>query len=116
MALTLFELADKIAALRTCIENQRQDIEAIADKIAAIETELDLSICFDTDLKNEAQRKAHRADVLASDRAWCLLQTSLKTHQRELRSLEIDVELYRHRFTAQKLEMQRAIAQMQPSA
>jgi hypothetical protein len=116
MALTLFELADKIAALRTCVETQRQDIEAITAKIDAIELQVDTAIAFDPDLKNEAQRKVHRIAALADDQAWGLLQTSLKTHQRELRSLEIDVELYRHRFTALKLTEQRAIAEMQQAA
>jgi hypothetical protein len=71
--------------------------------------EIDTAIAFDTELRNDAQRKAKRMELMNTAeyrKAVAILQMA----QDERAEIEIDLSLLRNQFSVLKLEKRDAIA------
>jgi hypothetical protein len=112
----LKQYPNAIALKQTELLELRQAIAQIQENIALHENQIDYSIAFDTDLKNEAQRKVKRSELMREDVPLLDLRGQLAKliYQRE--RLEIDLNCLINKFAIAKLERRAAIAQMEMEA
>jgi hypothetical protein len=88
---------------------EEQHVRRLQEIVNRHMAEIDTQIAFDSDLRNDAQRKAKRIELMRSadhQRAWANLQMA----QDRRAELEIDLSLLRNQFSVLKLEMREAIA------
>jgi hypothetical protein len=71
--------------------------------------EIDTTIAFDTELRNDAQRKARRLDLM-STAEYRKAVANLQMAQDERAEIDIDLNLLRNQFSVLKLEKREAIA------
>ena len=92
-----------IATLERQILNLSQTIRNLQSEITDAIAEADHVIAFDTSLKNEAQRKSKKAEMLAVDSQYYsnLCQVQALIDERSL--LEIDLTCHRNHFSVLKL-------------
>ncbi|MDX2239689.1 MAG: hypothetical protein NW224_03295 [Leptolyngbyaceae cyanobacterium bins.302] len=86
-----------------------QHIRRLQDIVNRLVAEIDTAIAFDRDLKNDAQRKAKRLELMSAPdyrRAATNLQITLD----ERAEIEIDMALLRNQFSVLKLQLREAIA------
>ncbi len=99
------EIAEKQRQLLR-IEQHIRRLQEIVNRLTA---EIDTAIAFDSDLKNDAQRKAKRLELMsAADYRKAI--TNLLMAQDERAEIEIDVNLLRNQFSVLKLQLRETIA------
>jgi hypothetical protein len=86
--------------------SRNNGLGTLNDALAMRENNIDYAIAFDTDLKNEAQRKVKRVELMRED---------LKL-QKLREQAEIDLNCLLNKFAIAKLERRAAIAQMEIEA
>ncbi len=86
-----------------------QNIRRLQDILNRLAAEIDTAIAFDNTLKNDAQRKAKRLELMqASD--YRRAAANLQMTQDERAEIEIDLNLLRNQFSVLKLQLREAIA------
>lgn len=98
----------ELLALGTKIRNIRS---AIAD----IESEVDSAIAFG-DFKNDAQRKAGKAQMLKDHESYSAFSDQLQSLTDEYSRAEINLNLIKNNFAIGKLEARERIAKMESLA
>lgn len=78
-------------------------------------TKVEIAIAFDGELKNDAQRKAKRLELLQAQE-YILLRDALDEATNRQVKLEIELELLRNQFAVLKLELREAIANREAAA
>ncbi|MBF2027086.1 MAG: hypothetical protein IGS48_10020 [Oscillatoriales cyanobacterium C42_A2020_001] len=86
-----------------------QHIRRLQDIVNRIVAEIDTEIAFDSELKNDAQRKAKRLELMSSPE-YRKAVTNLQMAHDERAEIEIDLSLLRNQFSVIKLQMREAIA------
>jgi hypothetical protein len=97
-----------IAQQQRLLLQAEQHIRRLQDVLNHITAGIDMAIAFDTDLKNDAQRKARRLELMA-DSEYRKSLANLLIAQDKRTEVEIDLNLLRNQFSALKLEMREAI-------
>lgn len=77
--------------------------------VNGLTAEIDTAIAFDSDLKNDAQRKAKRLELM-STAEYRKAVANLLMAQDERAEIEIDTNLLRNQFSVLKLQLREAIA------
>ena len=99
----------------TIAERQRdllqadQRIRRLQDVLNRLTADIDTTIAFDTELRNDAQRKAKRLELMSSAE-YRKAVANLQIAQDERAEVEIDLSLLRNQFSVLKLEKREAIA------
>ena len=99
----------------TIAERQRdllqadQRIRRLQDVLNRLTADIDTTIAFDTELRNDAQRKAKRLELMSSAE-YRKAAANLQIAQDERAEVEIDLSLLRNQFSVLKLEKREAIA------
>ncbi|GAB4377990.1 MAG: hypothetical protein Kow00121_28940 [Elainellaceae cyanobacterium] len=99
----------------TIAEKQRellqtdQRIRRLKDVLDRLTAEIDTTIAFDAELRNDAQRKAKRLDLMKSGE-YRKAVANFQIAQDERAALEIDLALLRNQFSVLKLEKREAIS------
>lgn len=86
-----------------------QHIRRLQDIINRLTAEIDTAIAFNTELKNDAQRKAKRLELMSAP-DYRRAATNLQITQDERAEIEIDLNLLRNQFSVLKLQLREAIA------
>lgn len=108
----MMKLIDYPAAIA---EQQRQLLQAdqhirrLRDVLNHLTAEIDTSIAFDTTLKNDAQRKAKRQEMM-NTAEYRTAVANLQMAEDRQAEMEIDLALLRNQFSALKLEKRESIA------
>ncbi|MBD3883098.1 hypothetical protein IFO70_15140 [Phormidium tenue FACHB-886] len=105
----LIDYPAAIAQQQRSLLREEQHVRRLQEVVNRIIAEIDTQIAFDTDLRNDAQRKAKRVELMRSpeyQRAFVNLQMA----QDRRSEIEIDLNLLRNQFSVLKLEMREAIA------
>lgn len=87
-------------------EQHTRRLQEILNRLTA---EIDTSIAFDMSLKNDAQRKARRVELMGAP-SYRTAYVNLQIAQDERAELEIDLNLLRNQFGVLKLEKRETIA------
>jgi hypothetical protein len=112
MQLTLADYPDAIAELERRLNLQNRQIGTLQAAIVEIEAEVDGKIAFDANLKNDAQRKAKRTELLADTfYQKCLADCQEATDRRS--EVQIELDRLRNLFTIAKLDKRETIAQLE---
>lgn len=88
-----------------------QQLRKVQETVNALVNEAERSIAFDADLKNEAQRKAKRLELLGLDERYLSATQMVVQLSDRKAEVEIDLAFYRARFSVLKLEVRDRIAQ-----
>ncbi len=109
----LQEYPKAIAQLQTKLNSLNFLADTLQRGIKLIEAEVDAAIAFDSQLTNDAKRKAKRTQLLDEyERYWELIETLATTKgERELKAIEH--EQRRNEFTVLKLEARERIATLE---
>jgi hypothetical protein len=86
-----------------------QHVRRLQDILNRLTAEIDTTIAFDTDLRNDAQRKAKRMELMKSGE-YRKASTNLQIAQDQRVNLEIDLNLLRNQFSVLKLELRESLA------
>lgn len=86
-----------------------REIKQLNESVAFQLSSIDKAIAFDKELKNDAQRKAKRTQLMETDSNYIayLCQLRQATEKREM--LGIDLELYRNLFAVAKITARAAV-------
>lgn len=114
--MTLADYPNAIAGIERSILMHEKEIRAIQEAISLITAEVDRVIAFSDDLKNETQRKARKAELLAADERYPKAQAHLQTLIDRRDGLKIDLTYYRNEFSVNKLQLRDAITQREAIA
>lgn len=105
----LIEYPAEIAEKQRQLLRSEQHIRRLQDILNRLTAEIDTAIAFDSDLKNDAQRKAKRLELMrTSDYRRAI--ANLQIAQDEQAELEIDLNLLRNQFSVLKLQLRETIA------
>ncbi len=86
-----------------------QHVRRLQDVLNRLTAEIDTTIAFDTELRNDAQRKAKRLEMMkAADYRKAVV--NLQIAQDQHAELEIDLNLLRNQFSVLKLELRESLA------
>lgn len=88
-------------------------IKAVKDHIERIEINVEYEVAFDSQLKNDAQRKAKAKSLILSHPDYEASQGQLDHLNRERTSAVTYLELLRNQFAVAKLTKREAIARME---
>lgn len=86
-----------------------QHLRRLQDIVNRLTAEIDTEIAFDNELRNDAQRKAKRLELMGAAeyrKAW----TNLQIAQDDRAELEIDLNLLRNQFSVFRLQLRERIA------
>jgi len=111
-------LGDFPVAIAECQHRQlkqTQHARHLKLSLSARNAEIDQTIAFDVDLKNDAQRKARKTE-LASEDVYLDLCLDCQNASDKLTEIEIELEMLMNQFSVLKLEMRDAIARMELEA
>lgn len=111
----LHQLPQTIADIQRSMLAQEGEIRYIKATLTTFDREIEGAIAFDSELKNESQRKAKKAELQAEE-DYQRLCYRLQRAQDALAVSQIDLELLRSRFSVLKLESRWAIAQLEAEA
>jgi hypothetical protein len=104
----LLEYPAAIAESQRQLLRADQRIRRMQDILNNMTAEIDTAIAFDPNLKNDAQRKAKRLELMqAVEYRKAVANLQIAYDQRT--EIEIDLGLLRNQFSALKLEMREAI-------
>lgn len=105
----LIEYPATIAERQRDLLQADQRIRRLQDVLNRLMADIDTTIAFDTDLRNDAQRKAKRLELMSSAE-YRKAVANLQIAQDERSEIEIDLNLLRNQFSVLKLEKREAIA------
>jgi hypothetical protein len=105
----LIEYPVAIAEKQRQLLQTDQHIRRLQDILNRLTAEIDTEIAFDVELKNDAQRKAKRLELMSSS-DYRRAVTNLQIAQDNRAEIEIDLSLLRNQFSVLKLELREAIA------
>jgi ABC-type proline/glycine betaine transport system ATPase subunit len=86
-----------------------QHVRRLQDVLNRLTAEIDTTIAFDTELRNDAQRKAKRIELMQAAE-YRKAATNLQIAQDQYAGIEIDLNLLRNQFSVLKLELRESIA------
>lgn len=105
----LLDYPTSIAQKQRQLLQTEQHIRRLQDVLNRLTAEIDTSIAFDSELRNDAQRKAKRIELMkAADYRRAIANLQIAQDQRA--ELEIDLNLLRNQFSVLKLELRESIA------
>ena len=93
-----------------------QHLRQLNESVTFFNSEIDRRIAFDTNLKNDAQRKARHQALMEKDGDYINVCTALKETQDKRTLVDIDLQLLKNQFSVMKLERRGAIAQLEAQA
>lgn len=93
-----------------------KNIRKLEEFLASAYSAIDREIAFNSELKNEAQRKAKRQELIAGSTEIVTSGIDLQNLKDKQASLEIDLQLLRNQFSILKLEKREAIALLEVQA
>lgn len=105
----LIEYPATIAERQRDLLQADQRIRRLQDVLNRLTADIDTTIAFDTDLRNDAQRKAKRLELMSSAE-YRKAVANLQIAQDERSEIEIDLNLLRNQFSVLKLEKRETIA------
>lgn len=106
----LIDYPNAIAQTQRQLLQAEQHIRRLQEVVNNLTAEFDTSIAFDITLKNDAQRKARRVEMMQSVE-YRRAVTNLLTAQDRRAELEIDLNLLRNQLSVLKLELRERITQ-----
>lgn len=114
--MNLNEYPTAIAKLQAEVFNRDLVIEKTHSNIKQIEAEIDTEIAFDTTLRNDAQRKAKKQQLLEEHPSAWEQQEILSQYRSKREMAFIELCLRRNEFSILKLERREAIARLELQA
>jgi hypothetical protein len=112
----LQQFPEAIADLQHRILRADQQIRQLSESVAIFGAAIDREIAFDPNLKNDAQRRARRSELMESDGDYIEAANALKSEQDKREMLLIELQLLHNQFAVLKLGMREAIALKEMSA
>lgn len=98
-----------IASVHKKIILIEREIRQLNESVAFALSSIDKAIAFDKELKNDAQRKAKRAELMETDGNYISYLCQLRQATEERENLSIDLELYRNLFAVAKITARAAV-------
>lgn len=114
--LQLGQYPDAIANLQRQLLKADRQVRQLSESVMILTAAIDCQIAFDTSLKNDAQRKARRLELIGTDSDYITASVALRAAQDQRESLLIELQLLRNQFSILKLDRQDAIAAKQLTA
>lgn len=111
----LDDFPQAIAEQEQRLLEQKQLILSLKDQVDYYDYQFDYAIAFDTDLKNDLQRRAKRAELLQEDTYRDLL-LKLRAATEAAAAIEIRLQLTQNQFTVAKLAARERIARIEAQA
>lgn len=111
--MNLNEYPKAIADLRLELVKSSRKIQTLKESVAFCLNAIDRAIAFNSDLKNDSQRKAKRAELMETDGDYITAVTQLKAAEDVHAELEIELELLRNTFFVLKLDRREDIARQE---
>jgi hypothetical protein len=105
-----------IATQQTQLLELRQAMRQVRETIAGKEIDIDKAVVFDDTLKNEAQRKVKRSELVHNDVDLLYLLERLDALDDQKKAAEIDLNRLMNQLAIAKLEKRQTIAQMETEA
>lgn len=105
----LIDYPAEIAEKQRQLLRIEQHIRRLQEIVNGLTAEIDTAIAFDSDLKNDAQRKAKRLELMSAAE-YRKAVANLLMAQDERAEIEIDTNLLRNQFSVLKLQLREAIA------
>jgi len=105
-----------IATQQTQLLELRRAIRQTRGTIAGKEIDIDKAVVFDDTLKNEAQRKVKRSELIGNDVDLLHLLERLDELDDQKEAAEIDLNRLMNQLAIAKLEKRQTIAQMETEA
>lgn len=109
----LSDYPNAIAEVQRQLLQVQQRLRTAKETVIFCLSTLDRAIAFSTELKNDAQRKAKRTELMESDSDYIEAQQALQRLEDLQAELEIELGLLRNQFSVLKLERREAIAQIE---
>jgi len=97
-----------IAEKQRYLLQTEQHIRRLQDILNRLTAEIDTAIAFDCDLRNDAQRRARRVELMSAP-DYRRSVANLQIAQDERAEIEIDLNLLRNQFSVLKLHLREAI-------
>jgi anti-sigma-K factor RskA len=114
--MNLNEYPTAIAKLQAQLTNFDLAVEQTQAMLKQIESEIDTRVAFDATLKNDAQRKAKRSELLDEHPNYWEQQEILGQTKAKREAVFIELCLRRNEFSVLKLEKREAIARLELQA
>lgn len=111
----LGDYPDAIASFEIKLHYQNRQIATLQAAIVSIEAEADGAVAFDATLKNDAQRKAKRTELL-SETFYQKCTADLNEALDRRSDVQIELDRLRNLFAVAKLEKRQEIARLEVSA
>lgn len=111
MTMQLSHYPGAIAEAAQRVNELDSEIMAVQQLLDRVEGNADRVSAFDIDLKNDAQRRSRRFEVLLTDREYQTATNTLMRLTAEKANALAHLEYLRNQFSVAKLETRRAIAQ-----
>ncbi|WP_082065472.1 hypothetical protein [Aliterella atlantica] len=111
MTMQLSHYPGAIAEAAQRVNELDSEIMAVQQLLNRVEGNADRISAFDIDLKNDAQRRSRRFEVLLTDREYQTATNTLMRLTAEKANALAHLEYLRNQFSVAKLETRRAIAQ-----
>jgi len=111
--MNLNEYPKAIAKLQTQLFDLDLRVEQTQTMLKQIESEIDLNIAFDKELRNDAQRKAAKQQQLDEHLHYWEQQEILNQTRAKREQVYIELGLRRNEFSVLKLERREAIAKLE---
>lgn len=108
-SMKLIDYPAAIAEKQHQLLRAEQHVRRQQEILNRLTAEIDTTIAFDTSLKNDAQRKARRVELMGSA-SYRTAYANLQMAQDERAEMEIDLNLLRNQFGVLKLEKRETIA------
>lgn len=104
----LIDYPDAIAQKQRQLLQTEQQIRRLQEALNNITAAIDTTIAFDTTLRNDAQRKARRTEMLHKAEFRNALN-NLQLAQDRRTEIEIDLNLLRNQFAVRMLELRESV-------
>lgn len=111
MTMQLSHYPGAIAEAAGRVNELDSEIMAVQQLLNRVEGNADRVSAFDIDLKNDAQRRSRRFEVLLTDREYQTATNTLMRLTAEKANALVHLEYLRNQFSVAKLETRRVIAQ-----
>ena len=95
------------------VQNQQR---RLSESLALIDNQIDRAIAFDTDLRNDSQRKAKSKELREESSQRAELSAQLQELGDRIRLLEIDIEYYRNEYRLRVLLLRQEVARLESVA
>ena len=99
-----------IAARQYELLQLNHEIRRHSQSVNFFTASIDRHVAYDATLKNEAQRKAYRFELMQKDPDYIAASQALEQATDRREALQIELDLLRNQFSVLKLELRDAIA------